>query len=49
MLSEPLWLEAVQVDQFVFPIRFEGPVRSLPIDKYDHPDGDYVDISKIWE
>ncbi|KAA0192179.1 hypothetical protein HAZT_HAZT003653 [Hyalella azteca] len=48
-MSESLWLEAIQEDQFALPFRSYGPLSSLPIAGYDGPDGEYVDVSKKWE
>uniref|UniRef100_A0A2P2I0F7 Large ribosomal subunit protein mL40 n=1 Tax=Hirondellea gigas TaxID=1518452 RepID=A0A2P2I0F7_9CRUS len=48
-LSEDLWLEAIQEDQFVFPYRCSGPSSSLPMAGYKSPDGDYKDVSKVWD
>ncbi|XP_018025689.1 39S ribosomal protein L40, mitochondrial [Hyalella azteca] len=48
-VSESLWLEAIQEDQFALPFRSYGPLSSLPIAGYDGPDGEYVDVSKKWE
>lgn len=48
-VSEELWLAAITADEGAFPFRCSGPLQSLPIPNYDHPDGDYIDVSKQWD
>ncbi|KAF2359912.1 Ribosomal protein L28/L40 mitochondrial [Trinorchestia longiramus] len=48
-VSESLWSEAIEQDQFALPFRTYGPMSSLPIKDYEAPDGDYVDVTRKWE
>jgi large subunit ribosomal protein L40 len=47
--SEELYLEAIQVDINLLPFQTKGPVATPPIDNYESPDGEYIDISKKWD
>lgn len=47
--SEQLYQEAVQPDPKLLPFYAKGPVVTPPVEHYDSPDGDYIDISKKWE
>ncbi|RZC35266.1 39S ribosomal protein L40, mitochondrial, partial [Asbolus verrucosus] len=47
--SEELYQEAMQVDCRLLPYKTEGPLETPPIESYESPDGDYVDVSKKWE
>ncbi|XP_030763429.1 39S ribosomal protein L40, mitochondrial [Sitophilus oryzae] len=47
--SEELYQEAIQPDFHLIPFKSVGPVETPSIEKYDVPDGEYVDISKKWE
>jgi large subunit ribosomal protein L40 len=47
--SEELYLEAIQVDINLLPFQTKGPVSTPPIDSYESPDGEYIDISKTWD
>ncbi|KAJ8924485.1 hypothetical protein NQ315_007282 [Exocentrus adspersus] len=47
--SEELYQQAIQPDFYFIPFSCQGPVETLPIENYDVPDGDYVDVSKKWE
>lgn len=47
--SEELYQAAVQVDLNLVPFHAEGPTATPPINKYESPDGEYVNISKNWD
>lgn len=47
--SEDLYQEAIQPDLSFIPFYAKAPVATPPMDKYDSPDGEYIDISKKWE
>jgi large subunit ribosomal protein L40 len=47
--SEELYLEAIQVDINLLPFYVKGPVSTPPIENYESPDGEYIDISKKWD
>lgn len=47
--SEELYEEAIQPDLKLVPFNAIGPVSTPPIEKYESPDGDYIDVSKKWE
>ncbi|KAK3869090.1 hypothetical protein Pcinc_023894 [Petrolisthes cinctipes] len=47
--SEELWLEAVQIDPTLIPFKAKGPVLTPPIPEYKSPDGEYINITRIWE
>ncbi|XP_044745718.1 39S ribosomal protein L40, mitochondrial [Coccinella septempunctata] len=47
--SEELYQEAIQTDFHLIPFKSEGPVQTPPIDNYDVPDGDYLDVSRKWD
>lgn len=47
--SEELYLEAIQPDLQLLPFKFQGPVTTPPIENYDSPDGEYLNITKKWE
>ena len=47
--SEELYNEAIQPDLNLLPFNAKGPVATPPVDKYNSPDGEYLDISKKWE
>ncbi|XP_054261851.1 39S ribosomal protein L40, mitochondrial [Macrosteles quadrilineatus] len=46
--SEELYQEAIQIDPGFLPFKVKGPVVTPPIENYDSPDGEYVDVSKKW-
>ncbi|XP_065167078.1 large ribosomal subunit protein mL40 [Atheta coriaria] len=46
--SEELYQEAIQPDFTLLPFKSEGPDNTPPIKDYEAPDGDYVDVSKVW-
>jgi len=48
-VSVELWTEAVQPEPLGLPFTRKGPALSLPIPGYASPDGDYVDVSKVWK
>lgn len=48
-VSEDLYQEAVQPDLAFVPFYADVVVSTPPIEKYDSPDGEYVDTSKKWE
>lgn len=47
--SEELYLEAIQPDLALINFKTKGPVATPPINDYNSPDGEYLDISKKWE
>ncbi|XP_076055629.1 mitochondrial ribosomal protein L40 [Oratosquilla oratoria] len=47
--SEELYLEAIQIDPSLLPFRVKGPVATPPIEGYDAPDGEYIDVTRKWE
>lgn len=47
--SEELYQEAIQKDLNLLPFTANGPVSTPPIENYDSPDGEYIDISKKWD
>lgn len=47
--SEELYQEAIQPDFRLLPFVAQGPVSTPPIENYESPDGEYLDISKKWE
>ncbi|XP_014293956.1 large ribosomal subunit protein mL40 [Halyomorpha halys] len=47
--SEELYQAAIQIDQTLIPFRSRGPVETPPIENFDSPDGEYIDISKKWK
>lgn len=47
--SEELYNAAIQLDESLIPFRSKGPVETPPIESYDSPDGEYIDISKKWD
>jgi len=48
-VSLELWTEAVQPEPLGLPFSRRGPALSLPIPQYASPDGDYIDVSKVWK
>ncbi|XP_014205922.1 39S ribosomal protein L40, mitochondrial [Copidosoma floridanum] len=49
LISEELYQEAIQIDPELLPFSTKGPVRTPPIEGYDPPDGEYIDITKKYE
>lgn len=47
--SEELYQEAIQPDLYFRQFTATGPVNTPPIEKYDSPDGEYIDLSKKYE
>lgn len=47
-VSESLYLAAIEVDESFLPYNLTGPVETPPIENYQSPDGEYIDISKKW-
>ncbi|XP_055604246.1 39S ribosomal protein L40, mitochondrial [Uranotaenia lowii] len=47
--SEELYQLAVQPDLAIVPLKLEGPVSTPPIEGYEMPDGEYIDISKKYD
>lgn len=47
--SDELYQQAIQPDFQLLPFVGEGPVASPPLENYESPDGEYLDISKKWE
>jgi len=48
-ISESLYQEAIKIDESILPLKLTGPVETPPIENYQSPDGEYMDISKKWE
>lgn len=48
-VSESLYLSAIELDESFLPYKLTGPVETPPIDNYQSPDGEYIDISKKWD
>ncbi|KAL4121600.1 hypothetical protein QTP88_014082 [Uroleucon formosanum] len=48
-VSEDLYLAAVDIDESLLTYQLNGPVETPPIENYQSPDGEYIDISKKWE
>lgn len=49
MISDELYLEAIQPDACLFPYKAVGPSCTPPVENYDYPDGEYLDITKKWD
>uniref|UniRef100_A0A0K8SNV1 Large ribosomal subunit protein mL40 n=1 Tax=Lygus hesperus TaxID=30085 RepID=A0A0K8SNV1_LYGHE len=47
--SEELYQAAVTPDEGLMPFIATGPVETPPIQNYDSPDGEFVDVSKKWD
>lgn len=47
--SEELYLEALQPDPTLIPFKTIGPVHTPPIENYDRPDGEYIDVTRKWD
>lgn len=47
--SEDLYQKAIDVDTGLLPYRTHGPVNTPPIENYNYPDGEYADISVVYE
>lgn len=47
--SEELYQEAIQPDLQLLPFKAIGPVSTPPIENYDSPDGEYLNVSKKWD
>ncbi|GFW91465.1 39S ribosomal protein L40, mitochondrial [Trichonephila clavipes] len=47
--SLELYEEAIQPDPTLIPFKMTGPVQTPPIDNYDYPGGDYIDVTKIYQ
>lgn len=48
-VSESLYLAAIELDESFLPYELTGPVETPPIENYQSPDGEYIDISKKWD
>lgn len=48
-VSEDLYQAAIEIDESLLPYQLTGPVETPPIENYQSPDGEYIDISKKWE
>lgn len=48
-VSESLYQAAIEIDESFLPYQLTGPVETPPIENYESPDGEYLDISKKWE
>ncbi|KAJ8960352.1 hypothetical protein NQ317_009075 [Molorchus minor] len=46
--SKELYNEAIQPDFHSLPFKSDGPTETPPIENYDTPDGEYLDVSKKW-
>lgn len=47
--SEELYEAAIQPDATLLPFKARTIYHTPPIENYESPDGEYVDISKKWE
>ena len=47
--SEQLYKKAVEFDDSILPYNTIGPVHTPPINNYDSPDGEYIDITLKYE
>ena len=43
--SEQLYKKAIELDDSILPYNTIGPVHTPPINNYDSPDGEYIDIT----
>ncbi|KAJ8928954.1 hypothetical protein NQ314_018406 [Rhamnusium bicolor] len=41
-------IEECEFDFHLIPFKSEGPVETPPIENYDSPDGEYLDVSRKW-
>ncbi|XP_073973276.1 mitochondrial ribosomal protein L40 [Rhodnius prolixus] len=48
-ISEKLYKSAIKVDNGALPWNCKGPVETPPIQEYESPDGEYIDISRKWD
>lgn len=48
-VSEELYQAAIEINESFLPYQLTGPVETPPIENYESPDGEYLDISKKWE
>ncbi|VVD04652.1 unnamed protein product [Leptidea sinapis] len=46
--SEDLYYEAIMPDLALIPYSIDGTYETPPINNYDSPDGEYIDVSKKW-
>ncbi|KAK2582652.1 hypothetical protein KPH14_004931 [Odynerus spinipes] len=44
--SEELYNEAIQIDLSFLPYATKGPYHTPPIENYDSPDGEYIDLTQ---
>lgn len=49
MESEELYQEAIKPDMHLLPFNSAGPVSTPPIDNYESPDGEYINITKKFD
>jgi large subunit ribosomal protein L40 len=47
--SEELYQQAIQTDMDMIPFTAKGPVETPPIKDYEFVDGDYSDVTKMYE
>ncbi|XP_042905184.1 large ribosomal subunit protein mL40 isoform X2 [Parasteatoda tepidariorum] len=47
--SPSLYEAAIQPNPSFIPFKMLGPVETPPINKFDYPDGNYTDITKVYE
>lgn len=47
--SEELFQQAIQPDIGMIPLVFHGPTATPPIKNYEFVDGDYVNVTKVYE
>lgn len=48
-VSEDLYQAAIDFDESLLTHQITGPVETPPIENYQSPDGEYIDISKKWD
>ncbi|KAG8170510.1 hypothetical protein JTE90_008218, partial [Oedothorax gibbosus] len=47
--SPELYEEALACDPYLIPLKLRGPVETPPIENYNYPDGDYIDVTKVYQ
>lgn len=48
-VSEDLYQEAIQPDLNLVPFKAVGPVATPPIENYESPDGEYIEVVPKWK
>ncbi|XP_072749738.1 large ribosomal subunit protein mL40 [Anoplolepis gracilipes] len=47
--SEELYQEAIQTDLGLLPYTAKGPLKTPPIENYDSPDGEYINMTRKYD